>query len=114
MAISQAKRDSLPKGKFGLPGRKAYPVDTPARARNAKARSSQQVGKSITPAQKNQIDRAANPVIKAAGGNPAPVGKRAMAAQTVGSTAPLPKAKRNPLGPKAGGSTRQVNDFFSS
>ena len=114
MAISQAKRDSLKPKQFGLPGRQAYPVDTPARARNAKARASQQVGKSITPAQKNQIDRKANPVIKAAGGNPAPVGKRAMASQTVGSNAPMPKAVRNPLGPKATGSTRQVNDFFNS
>ena len=113
MAITAAKRASLPKSKFGLPAQEKYPVDTVARARNAKARASQQVGKSITPAQKNQIDRKANPVIANAGGNPAPVGKRSMAAQTASA---MPKAKKNPLhkNPKPMGATRQVNKFFES
>jgi len=105
--ITAAKRASLPKSKFGLPAQEKYPVDTAARARNAKARAAQQVGKSITPAQKAQIDRKANPVITKAGGNPAPV---------KGSSAPMPKAKKNPLhkNPKPMGATGQMNKFFSS
>lgn len=110
MAITKAKRDSLKASQFGLPSREAYPVDTVKRARNAKARASQQVGKSITPAQKNQIDRKANPVIKAAGGNPAPVGKRAMTARTSSSASAMPKPKRNPLHI---GNARKVNQFFN-
>lgn len=110
MAITAAKRASLPKSKFGLPAQEKYPVDTVARAKNAKARASQQVGKSITPAQKAQIDRKANPVIKAAGGNPAPATGKS------GGNSAMPKAKRNPLHktPKPMGATREVNKFFSS
>ncbi|PWH05316.1 hypothetical protein DEO23_14085 [Brachybacterium endophyticum] len=36
------KRRSLKPSQFGLPGSRRYPVDTKARARNAKARAAQQ------------------------------------------------------------------------
>jgi hypothetical protein len=38
-----SKRKRLPKSAFGLPGSRRYPVDTKARARNAKARAAQMV-----------------------------------------------------------------------
>lgn len=50
MAISKAKRESLPKSDFGVPSKAKgeakgkpgnYPIDTPKRARNALARVSQ-------------------------------------------------------------------------
>lgn len=40
--LSQAQRDAIPQGKFAGPGR-TYPVDTPNRAANAKARATQAV-----------------------------------------------------------------------
>lgn len=43
--ITSKKRRSLPKSAFGLPGRRGYPVDTPRRAANAKARAKQQLNK---------------------------------------------------------------------
>jgi predicted DNA-binding helix-hairpin-helix protein len=39
--LSAKKRKSLPKTSFALPGKRKYPVDTKARARNALARVSQ-------------------------------------------------------------------------
>lgn len=39
--MTAKKRRSLPKSSFGVPSRRAYPLDTPARARNALARVSQ-------------------------------------------------------------------------
>jgi hypothetical protein len=41
MAISAAKRRSLSKNSFAVPSRRAYPIDTKARARNALARAAQ-------------------------------------------------------------------------
>ena len=43
--IRAATRRRLPRSKFGLPGSRKYPVDTKARARNAKARATQMVKK---------------------------------------------------------------------
>jgi hypothetical protein len=43
--LNAARRNRLPSSKFALPGRRAYPIDTKARARNAKARASQQYNK---------------------------------------------------------------------
>jgi len=43
MKASQRRR--LPKSKFGLPGSRKYPVDTRARAANAKGRAKQQLKK---------------------------------------------------------------------
>ena len=57
-------RKKLPASTFGLPGRKAYPMPDTGHAANAKARASQQVGKSITAAQKAQIDAKANKVLR--------------------------------------------------
>ena len=48
---------------MGLPGRLAYPMPDKSHAANAKARAAQQVGKSITSAQKAAIDRKANKVL---------------------------------------------------
>lgn len=39
--LTAKKRRSLPKSKFALPSKRAYPVDTPGRAANAKARATQ-------------------------------------------------------------------------
>src|SRR4029453_1235844 len=44
-ALTPKRRKSLPKSKFAIPGKRAYPVDTRARAANAKARSTQQYKK---------------------------------------------------------------------
>ena len=72
MKISTTRRKALPKSEFGLPkekgkggenkaGRGAYPIDTKNRARNAKARASQQYNKgNLTKAEKDQIDRRAD------------------------------------------------------
>lgn len=47
MARLKAKqRKKLPKSKFALPGKRRYPIDTKARARNALARASQFESKS--------------------------------------------------------------------
>jgi hypothetical protein len=43
--MTAKKRKSLPKSKFGLPGKRAYPVDTKKRAANAKGRAKQQLKK---------------------------------------------------------------------
>jgi len=66
MAISAAKRKSLPKSSFGLPGQKKYPLDTAGRARNALSRASA----NATPAQQSQIKAAVKrkyPSIKVGG-----------------------------------------------
>lgn len=44
--LTGKQRSKLPKSKFALPGRRAYPVDTKARARNALARAAQHESKS--------------------------------------------------------------------
>jgi len=55
------QRNALPSGSFGLPAKRKYPVDTPARAANAKARASQQKNAgSLSAAEQAQIDAAAN------------------------------------------------------
>ena len=41
MAISAAKRKSLPASSFAYPRTRSFPIDTPARARNALARAAQ-------------------------------------------------------------------------
>lgn len=69
--LKAAARKALPKGKFGLPGRRAYPMPDRSHAANAKARASQQVGKSITSAQKAEIDAKANKVLAGKGSQPA-------------------------------------------
>ena len=66
MAISAAKRKSLPSSSFGLPGQKKYPLDTPGRARNALSRAAQ----NASPSQQAQIKakvRSKYPSIKVGG-----------------------------------------------
>lgn len=63
--MKASKRKSLKKSQFALPGRRAYPVDTRARAANAKARSTQQMRKGkISKATRNKIHARANKVLK--------------------------------------------------
>ena len=55
------QRNALPAGSFGLPAKRKYPVDTPARAANAKARASQQENAgNLSAAEKAKVDAAAN------------------------------------------------------
>ncbi len=62
--ITAKKRASLPKSDFGLPGQRKYPVDTRARAANAKARATQQVKKgNLSPASAAKIRAKANRVL---------------------------------------------------
>jgi hypothetical protein len=49
--LSSKKRRALPKSSFALPGKRKYPVDTKARARNALAR----VAQHGTPAEKKAV-----------------------------------------------------------
>ena len=62
--LSEKKRDSLPKSKFGLPDERKYPMPDKSHARNAKARASQQEDKgTITSAEKAKIDRKADRIL---------------------------------------------------
>jgi hypothetical protein len=61
--LSGKKRSKLQDKTFGLPDERKYPMPDKAHAANAKARAAQQVGKSITPAEKAKIDRKANKVL---------------------------------------------------
>ncbi|MGC5747484.1 hypothetical protein J4P41_02410 [Gluconobacter sp. NFX36] len=59
--LTKEERDSLPDDEFGLPEKRAYPVDTKARARNAKARATQELERGLlTPEERDEIDRAAD------------------------------------------------------
>lgn len=59
--LTKEERDSLPDNEFGLPEKRAYPVDTKARARNAKARATQELERGLlTPEERNEIDQAAD------------------------------------------------------
>ena len=62
--LSEKKRDSLPKSKFGLPEERKYPMPDKAHARNAKSRAAQQEKKgTITSAEEKKIDRKADRVL---------------------------------------------------
>lgn len=62
--LTSSRRKSLPDSKFALPGERKYPVDTKARAANAKARATQMVKKGkLSEAQKAKIDAKANKVL---------------------------------------------------
>lgn len=59
------KRKSLKASQFGLPGSRKYPVDTRARAANAKARATQQVKKgNLSPSSAAKIKARANKRLK--------------------------------------------------
>jgi hypothetical protein len=61
--LSAKGRKQIKSKNFGLPEKEAYPVHDKPHARNAKARAAQQVGKTITPAEKAKIDRKADKVL---------------------------------------------------
>jgi len=62
--LTAKQRKTFPKGDFGLPAERKYPMPDVSHAVNAKARASQQVGKSITRGQEQRIDAKANRIIK--------------------------------------------------
>jgi hypothetical protein len=63
-AMTAARRRKLPAKKFGLPEKGKYPVDTPARARNAKARVAQALRDGeITPADAKKVIAKADAVL---------------------------------------------------
>lgn len=62
--LTTAQRKKLPTTKFALPGERKFPVDTRARAANAKARATQGVNKgTLSVAKKKKVDAAANKVL---------------------------------------------------
>ncbi len=62
--LSEKKRDSLPRSKFGLPDERKYPMPDESHAANAKARAAQQVKKgTLTKAEKAKIDRKADRIL---------------------------------------------------
>lgn len=63
--ITSKQRNALPASKFAEPGARKYPIDTPGRAANAKARASQQEKKgNLSPSEKSKIDVAADKKLK--------------------------------------------------
>lgn len=64
MKLTTQRRNSLPKSDFAGPDR-SYPVDTKARAANAKARATQMEEKGkLSPSAKSRIDAKANKVLR--------------------------------------------------
>jgi hypothetical protein len=62
--MTAARRSDLPKSTIGLPGKRKYPLDTPGRAANAKARATQQVKEgNLSPASAAKIRAKANRVL---------------------------------------------------
>lgn len=62
--LSTKSRDKLPKSEFALPESRKYPVDTKARAANAKARATQMVNKGkLSESSKAKIDAKANRIL---------------------------------------------------
>lgn len=62
--LTAAKRKKIPKGEFGLPASKKYPMPDKSHAANAKARATQMVKKGkLSPASKAKIDAKANKVL---------------------------------------------------
>lgn len=63
--LSKKNRDALPAKDFAEPGKRAYPVEDAAHARNAKARASQaeKAGR-MSAGEKAKIDAKADAVLK--------------------------------------------------
>lgn len=62
--LSSKSRSKLPKGDFGMPGEKKYPMPDKAHAANAKARATQMEEKGkLSPSSKAKIDAKANKVL---------------------------------------------------
>lgn len=63
--LNSSQRNALPKSEFALPESRKYPVDTKARAANAKARAQQQFDKgNISSSTLSKIDAKANKKLK--------------------------------------------------
>lgn len=98
--MTAARRRNLPAKKMGLPALAKYPVDTPARAANAKARVAQALRKGeITPADAKRVIAKADKVLggppkkKAERKGPAEIIKGAKKATGGKLPAPKPVAK---------------------
>jgi hypothetical protein len=95
--MTAKRRRSLPASKMGLPKLGKYPVDTPARARNAKSRVAAAYKKGeVTEAQMKKVVRAADKVL---GGTKAEKKARASAAEIkkkAGKPAKLKPASKKP------------------
>lgn len=62
--LTSKRRNALPTKEFALPGERKYPVDTKARAINAKARATQMQDKGkLSSEAKAKIDAKANKVL---------------------------------------------------
>lgn len=62
--LNAKRRNALPKSDFALPESRKYPVDTKARAANAKARASEMVNKGkLSEGSKAKIDAKANRIL---------------------------------------------------
>ena len=62
--LNAKKRNALPTSEFALPKNRKYPVDTRARAANAKSRASQMEKKGkLSESAKEKIDAKANKVL---------------------------------------------------
>ena len=62
--LTADKRKKIPKGEFGLPGEKKYPMPDKAHAANAKARATQMVNKGkLSKSSEMKIDAKANKVL---------------------------------------------------
>lgn len=62
--LTAAKRNALPKSKFGLPGSEKYPMPDKSHAANAKARATQMVKKGkLSPASAAKIKAKANKIL---------------------------------------------------
>jgi hypothetical protein len=62
--LDTKERKKLPKSEFALPESRKYPVDTKARAANAKARASEMANKGkLSISAKTKIDAKANKVL---------------------------------------------------
>lgn len=63
--LTEKTRNRLLPADFGLPAKRAYPVENRAHAIDAKARATQQVkAGNLTPGQRAEIDAKANAVLK--------------------------------------------------
>jgi hypothetical protein len=66
--LDTSKRNALPRKDFAEPGKRAYPIEDQAHARNAKARASQAANAGrMSKAEEAKIDRKADEVLKGGG-----------------------------------------------
>lgn len=66
--LTVSARNNLPRGRFGLPGKRKYPMPNRAHAANAKARATQQFNKgNLSAEERAEIVRRANQVLGKSG-----------------------------------------------